>query len=129
MSEDLVFVVGDSEGVPAGNYRGTFDRIDIVEDTEFAERAARFVFKIETGEHGGRETSVLCTVVDDKGAARKPTPKNKLGKVLAGLAGGPVEPGSQVRPAEHFGTSYLLTVEPTKSGAGTTVSTIFRDTA
>ncbi len=102
--------------VPAGAFRARFTEVG---DTEHEEYGAglRFVWKVVGGDHDGEETSRITGI--------KPTPKNALGKILAGLTGGGIEVGQTVDIESCIGREYLINVGETKGG-GTRVESVIR---
>ena len=102
--------------VPAGAFRATFTG---VEDTDHEEYGAglRFRFEVVGGGHAGEETSRIT--------GTRPTPKNALGKILAGLTGSGLEVGQDVDIEACIGKQYLVNICETKSGS-TRVESVIR---
>ncbi len=114
----LFSVTSGGQSIPVGMYRATFAGVEDTEPHAEYGRGVRFKFKVVGGEHDGAEATVIC------GVEKPPTPKNRLGRVLGGLAGDPVQPGQTVDVAAFVGKTYLVQVEDAPSGTGTRVGTI-----
>ena len=115
MSYEFEFSAG--EGVPAGMYKGRFDRVESREKNEHGE-SVRFVWIVAEGDHKDGIATRIC------GVDRKPTPKNALGRILAGLAGRSVEIGEKITADDFIGNEYLLQVADAPGGTGTRVETV-----
>ena len=104
--------------VPAGVYRATYISVEETDPHPEYGRGVRFRFKVTSGEYDGQEASVIC------GIEKPPTPKNRLGKILGGLAGNPVQPGQSINAELFIGKSYMIQVGPAPSGTGTRIETV-----
>jgi hypothetical protein len=114
-------VTAGGSSVPAGMYKGTFLGVEETPPHADYGRGCRFKFKVVGGEHDGEEASVIC------GIEKPASPKNRLGRVLGGITGKPVEPGQTISVEQYVGRSYLFQVEAAPSGTGTRISTIMPD--
>ena len=104
-------------GPPAGMYKARLDRVEPREKNEFG-NAVRFVFKVTVGDHADEEASRIV------GVDRPPTSKNALGRLLAGLNGGPISVGQKIDPGAFIGREYLLQVGEAPHGNGTRVESV-----
>lgn len=111
-------VTAGGSSVPVGMYRGTFSGVEVQPPHPELGKGVRFKFKVVGGDHDGEEATVICGI--DKPAS----PKNRLGRVLGGLAGSPVQPGQTITVDSFVGKTYLLQVEQAPNGTGTRVGTI-----
>lgn len=111
-------VTAGGSSVPAGMYRGPFLGVEETEPHAEYGRGCRFKFKVQGGEHDGEEASVIC------GIEKPASPKNRLGRVLGGIVGKPVEPGQVIDVTPFVGKTYLFQVEAAPNGNGTRISTI-----
>ena len=111
-------VTAGGSSVPAGMYRATFSGVE--EQPVHAEygKGVRFKFKITGGDHDEEETSSIC------GIEKPASPKNRLGRLLGGLAGSPVVAGQTITVDQYVGRTYLVQVEEAPSGTGTRVGTV-----
>jgi hypothetical protein len=107
--------------VPCGNYRAKFiGSEELPPNKEHPDWGIGIKFKFEiTGgvSHVGAIASTICS------GKYPPSSRNRLGKTLAALHGGPLDPGQNVDDKSYIGRPYLITVEATKNG-GTTVGVI-----
>jgi hypothetical protein len=111
-----VFTV-TSGGVPAGNYTGSFVGVEPAPpNTEKGYGpGVRWKFRIDAGPHSGQTTSRIT--------GPEPSPLNACGKMLAGLAGRPIQPGDQIDPEQYLHKRYMIVVAASQGG-GTRVDTI-----
>ena len=111
-------VTAGGSSVPVGMYRATFSGVEEQPPHPEFGKGVRFTFKVVGGEHDGEEATVIC------GIEKPASPKNRLGRVLGGLAGSPVVPGQTITVDQYVGKTYLLQVETAPNGTGTRVGTI-----
>ena len=111
---DFEFV--DSSPVPSGNYRAEFLGAEPMKPNDYG-TSARFTFRVLKGEHAERTTSCLASI------DRPPSARNKLGKILGGLAGKAIEAGEKLNSDDFVGQEYLIAVVENKNG-NTSVDTI-----
>ena len=100
--------------VPIGMYKATFAGVEETPPHPEYGKGVKFSFKVVGGEHDGEETSVIC------GVEKPASPKNRLGRVLGGLTGTPVQPGQTVSVEQQVGKTFLIQVELTSAGNGST---------
>jgi hypothetical protein len=112
------FTVAAGGGVPVGIERGIFSGAEEAPPHADYGIGMKLNFTIAGGTHDGMETSTIV------GIKKPPTPQNRLGQLLGGLAGSPVQAGQQISLEPFIGKTYLLTVEAAPSGKGTRVGTI-----
>lgn len=104
--------------VPTGAFRVKFIGVEDFNHDEFGD-GLRFQFEVIGGDHAGEETSRVTGI--------RPTPKNALGKMLAGLTGGGLEVGQDVDLEACVGKEFLANVAETKSGSTRVESVIPAD--
>lgn len=109
------WTMGTGEGVPPGVYPALYDGHDEGENDKGP--FVRFWFVVESGTHAGQKTSCMA----DK---RKPSPKNKLGRTLNGLALKTLAPGERFHPDQVKGKRYTIVVDKGLNGGGTRVEKI-----
>jgi hypothetical protein len=115
MNTDLQFEVSMGGGcVPAGFYRGKFSGIEPTEHEEYG-AGLKFTWTVVGGDHNGEQATRITS--------DKPTPKNAAGRMLAGLTGLTLKPGTKVDLGPCVGKEFLLQVEETQQGS-TRVSTV-----
>ncbi len=114
--EDEVYVMGDATGVPAGTYFATFAGREPC--TTSKGDTVKWSWTITTD---GPQQGMKASCFIDK---MPPTPNNKLGRILKGLAGHDLAPGESFRPNDAIGKSYLITVSKGKDGKGTRVESV-----
>lgn len=112
------FTVAAGGGIPVGIYKGILIAADDAPPHADYGIGMKLAFRIVGGEFEGMETSTIV------GIKKPPTPQNRLGQLLGGLAGSPVQAGQEISLERFFGKTYLLTVEAAPSGKGTRVGTI-----
>lgn len=105
------FTMGDASGppVPYGSYVATFDGFEPT--TTSKGDTLKWTFTVTVGEHAGHKAAVFI----DPG---KPTPNNKLGRMLNGLAGKTLSCGENFNPRSVVGKPYKLTIIPGVKGTG-----------
>ncbi len=103
----MKFTVTASEGLPVGSYAARFASAEAVSN-EFGD-AVKLVFEVLQGEHTGATASRFCST--------KLTPKSNLFKFLTALKGGKLEPGESVDLLTFIGSTGMMIVEATDSGA------------
>ena len=111
-------ITAGGSSVPVGMYKAKFAGVEETPPHVEYGAGVKFRFTIINGDHAGEETSVIC------GTAKPASPKNRLGRVLGGLAGNPVQPGQTINVETLVGREYLIQVESAPSGTGTRVGTI-----
>ena len=98
--------------IPAGAYQAKFIAYKDIETKNGPTLIWEFL--ITSGEFNGK-TAVAWT---DPPAKTKPTTKNHLGVILAGLSGKPLAGGDVFHPINCVGKDYTIMVAPgTKGGA------------
>jgi hypothetical protein len=108
--------MGTGEGVPPGVYLAEYVGHEPGENENG--RFFRFGFKVLAGPQAGQKTSCMAD------AGRRPSPKNKLGRVLNGLAGRTLAGGESFHPDLAKGKSYTIVVTQGPNGGGTRVDNI-----
>lgn len=110
----MMFVVKDI-GVPAGQYLAAFVG---VEDTVHPQYGAgiRFQFKIKSGQYAERRVSRVTSPT--------PTLANSAGRMLAALAGRPLQVNEALDVGSFIGKDYIVTIEQALNG-GTRVGDLF----
>ena len=111
----LQFEVKAGGGPPAGFYRAKFLTVETTEHEEYGQ-GLKFVFEVSEGDHKGEQATRITN--------SSPTPKNAAGRMLSGLTGETLTPGTKIDLSPFVGREYLLQVEATSNGAGTRVSTV-----
>lgn len=111
-------VTAGGSSVPVGMYRAVFSGVEEQPPHPEYGKGVRFTFKISGGDHDGEDATVIC------GIEKPASPKNRLGRVLGGLAGAPVQPGQTINVDQYAGKVYLIQVEQAPNGTGTRVGTI-----
>lgn len=94
-------------GVPAGSYLAKFTGVEPT-NNDYGD-GLRWQFDVLNGEHKGLATS--------RTTGNRPTLKNSAGKMLAGLAGGILTPGTEIDPSKYVDNTYLIVVANTESGS------------
>ena len=119
MLEDFV-IQAPTSGVqiPAGAYQTTFSGVELIE-TQKGD-AVKFSFLITNGEYKDKYATSLC----DPPSVHAPTPLNKLGRILSGLAGKTLEPGMVFNPKSVIGKAYTVVVAPGPKGGKPSVVTV-----
>jgi hypothetical protein len=111
------FKMGSGQGVPAGVYLAEYVGHDTGENDKG--RFFRFNFKVTAGPHAGQTTGCMAD------AARTPTPRNKLGRALNGLAMRDLADGERFHPDAAKGKPYTIVVKKSdQPNGGTWVDTI-----
>jgi hypothetical protein len=111
------FTMGSGQGVPAGVYLAEYVGQDTGENDNG--RLFRFNFKATTGPHAGARVSCMAD------ASRPPTPRNKLGRTLNGLAMRDLADGERFHPDAAKGKLFTIVVKKSdKPNGGTWVDTI-----
>lgn len=110
--------MGTGEGVPAGVYLATYDGHEAGENENGPFFRFRFTV-VSPAAFAGQQTSCMA----DK---RKPTPKNKLGRTLNGLALKTLAPGEPFHPDQAKGKRYTIVVDKGPNGGGTRVEKILQ---
>jgi hypothetical protein len=107
----LVFDVKDTSNPPAGTYRARFLGVKQIEHEEYG-AGALFTWEIiegeQTGKTAGRVTDINATLT------------NATGRIIAGIAGKQVNPGS-VSVEEYIGRIYMIQLEKCKDSQKTRV--------
>ena len=111
----MQFEVKAGGGPPAGFYRAKFLTVEATEHEEYGQ-GLKFCLEVSEGDHKGE----LATRI----TSASPTPKNAAGRMLAGLTGEALTPGTKIDLAPFVGREYLIQVEATSNGAGTRITTI-----
>lgn len=101
-----------------GLYTGPFLGVEQMPPHADYGRAVRFSFKVQGSEHDGEEASVIC------GVEKPASPKNRLGRILGGIIGKPVEPGQTITVEPYIGKPYLFQVEAAPSGTGSRICSV-----
>jgi hypothetical protein len=114
----MQFTVSSGSCVPPGFYAAQFLGCEETEPHPEYGRGVRFKFRIVGGDQDGAQASVIV------GLEKPPTPKNRLGRVLGGLAGAPVAPGMTISVDQYVGRNFLISVQQVGSGQGTRIETI-----
>ena len=102
----LQFEISSGGCVPEGVYRAKFVDVEKTEHDEFGD-GLKFVFKVVEGNHVGESATRIT--------GAKPTVKNAAGKMISGITGQSLTPGSNVDLASCVGREYLVQVETTKN--------------
>lgn len=103
--------------VPPGSYKTHFQLCEETEGNPAYPPAYRWAWEISEGEFVGREVSRITS--------QKLNAESNAGKLIASLAGGPVEADQQINLQDYVGQKYLCSVVETKSG-GTKVDSVFK---
>ena len=103
----MKFTVSASEGLPVGSYAAKFASAEPVSN-EFGD-GFKLVFQVLQGEHTGATASRICST--------KLSPKSNLFKFLMAFKGGKLEPGESVDLLTFIGSTGMMIVEATDSGA------------
>lgn len=111
----MQFEVKAGGGVPAGIYKASFLTVEETQHEEYG-NGSKFVFEVVEGDHKGEQATRITN--------SEPTPKNAAGRMIAGITGEPLTPGSKIDLAPFVGRQYLLQVEDCKSGQGTRIATV-----
>ena len=111
-------VSSGGSSVPIGMYRATFAGHEATPNHPEYGRGVKFIFKVTGGDHDGEDATVIC------GMEKPASPKNRLGRILGGLAGNPVQAGQTVTVDQYVGKVYLIQVEAAPSGTGTRIATV-----
>jgi hypothetical protein len=114
----MQFTVSSGSCVPPGFYAASFLGCEETEVHPEYGRGVRFKFRITGGEQEGAQASVIC------GLEKAASPRNRLGRVLGGLAGAPVAPGMTISVEQYIGRNFLISVQQVGSGQGTRIETI-----
>lgn len=107
-----------ASGVPAGNYRATFDGVEIQPanaEKGYAE-GIRFKWKLLEGPHAGAIASRVT--------GSSPTATNACGKLIAALLGRPLALGEAIDLQSYVGKTYLIIVEQSQGGGTRVASAI-----
>ncbi|HBO43754.1 MAG TPA: hypothetical protein DD670_07450 [Planctomycetaceae bacterium] len=110
----LQFEVTHGGGVPAGLYKTRFVTVEQTEHDEYG-AGLKFVFDVIQGDHVGEQATRIT--------GARPTAKNAAGRMLAGLLGETLKPGTTVNLDRCVGKEYLCQVEETSNG-GTRIATV-----
>jgi hypothetical protein len=108
--------------LPPANYVATFEGTEEMPPHPDYGESCKLVFRVKGGPHDGKRTSVIVSTGEDKPA----TPANKLGRMLSGLTGKPIECGVEIDVEEYVGQTYFIKVEDTPNGKSTAVSGIMK---
>jgi hypothetical protein len=111
----FTFTMQSSTGVPAGAYTGVFKGFEPCETSKGA--ALRWSWEVTSGPHAGQTATCLTD-------PSKPTPRNKLGRLLTAMAGGKLGDGESFDPTTVVGKAYTVIVTPGSGGGGTRVETV-----
>jgi hypothetical protein len=111
-------VSSGGSSVPVGMYKAVFAGVEVTPDHPEYGKGCKFTFKVNGGDHDNEEATVIC------GMEKPASPKNRLGRVLGGLAGNPVQAGQRVTVDQYVGKVYLIQVETAPSGTGTRIATV-----
>jgi hypothetical protein len=113
MSDEFEIKSGD--GVPAGIYRTMLLRVEDTNHDEFGV-GRKFVFEVLDGDQKGG----LATRITSPHA----TLKNAAGRLIAGITGTSLVPGTKIGLKPFYGRCYLVQVENAPSGNGTRVTSV-----
>jgi hypothetical protein len=103
----LTFEVKAGGGPPAGLYTAKFLTVESTRHQEYGP-GLKFFFEIIGGDHNGERTS---RITNDS-----PTPKNAAGRMLAGIIGEALTPGSKIDLTQYVGRQFLIEVENMPNG-------------
>ncbi len=111
------FKMGSGQGVPAGVYLAEYVGHDAGENDNG--RFFRFNFRVTAGPNAGQKTSCMAD------SSRPPTPRNKLGRMLSGLAMRDLADGERFHPDAAKGKLFTIVVKKSdKPNGGTWVDTV-----
>jgi hypothetical protein len=115
--EDEIYVMGNATtGVPPGTYFAMFTGREPC--TTSKGDTVKWIWTITSdGPHKGMKASCFIDKMN-------PTPNNKLGRVLNGLAGRTLAEGERFNPNSVVGQLYVITVTLGKDGKGSRVETV-----
>lgn len=99
-----------SAGVPAGNYKATFEGVEPVQANAEKGYGAgiRFKWKVSEGPHAGQTASRVT--------GTSPTPGNACGKMIAAVVGRPLAVGESLNLQSYVGKPYLIVVAAGQQG-------------
>ena len=105
----MIFTIQESggDGVPPGNYQGTFSKFDDTLETSNG-KAIRWAFTVD-------DDRIVSGISDRESP---PTTKNKTGRWLAAISSQPLTAGTSVDPLDYIGHRYLLIVGDAGQGRG-----------
>jgi hypothetical protein len=111
------WVMGSGQGVPAGVYLAEYVGHEGGENDNG--RFFRFNFQVTAGPHAGQTASCMAD------ATRPASPRNKLGRMLNGLAMRELAPGERFHPDTCKHKPFTIVVKKSdKPNGGTWVDTI-----
>jgi hypothetical protein len=107
--------------LPIGSYRGPLKAVERTEHPEYGAGVC-FKFVVEHGAESGQEVGVTCN------SEKPPTKKNKLGRILGGLAGHVLQPGEAIDATRYVGKKFIFMVGHSEDGANAVVTSVVPDT-
>jgi len=114
----MIFTV--AKPIPIGSYRADLKSAEIATHPEYGEGVC-FRFAICSGANAGQEPCVTCST------ERPPSPKNKLGRILSGMLGRPVQPGEAIDATQFVGKRFNIVLQSNQDGTGTCISAVMPD--
>jgi hypothetical protein len=120
--DDLEMGDGSGGGVPPGTYFGTFS--GRAPATTSRGETVKWAWTVCEGEHKSMIATCFIDRVDANGRVAKPSPNNKLGRVLNGLAGRTLAAGEKFNPNSVIGQKFMIVVTTGKDGKGTRVDSV-----
>lgn len=94
-------------GIPPGVYKVSFSGVEVSKDQRFGPGLV-WQFQVVDGTLTGSKTNRIT--------AAQPTPKNSCGKMIAGLAGRPLQMGDDVDVEQYIGQVYTAIVTDPDGG-------------
>src|SRR5262245_47457314 len=89
--------------IPIGAYSAMLKSAELTTHPEFGAGVC-FRFSITGGPQAGQEPCVTCST------ERPPSPKNKLGRILAGMLGRSIQPGENIDATQFVGKPFSVVV-------------------
>lgn len=111
MSSVYEFEISSGGGPPAGNYRAVFEGVEQTTHEQYGE-GLRWKWKVIDGP----QTGVIAT----RTTSPKPTTGNAAGKLIAAMTGATLASGQKASVRECVGKTFLISVQATASGNGST---------
>jgi hypothetical protein len=103
--------------IPMGSYTAILKSAEENTHPDYGDGIA-FRFQITEGMEAGQEPVITCST------ERPPTPKNKLGRFLAGFLGRLLQPGESVNEQNFVGKKYVVTIGSNAAGDGTCITSV-----